>query len=402
MTSWAVNRTISDELAQRIDKVLPQIHPHAGQKMSRVVNKICTYLNYSKHPDYNKEFAKFADGLNPLTIKRHTILSINPLDYLTMSFGNSWASCHTIDKENRRGMPNSYSGQYSSGTISYMLDGSSMVFYTVDTKYDSDDYWTQPKINRQMFHYGEDKLVQGRLYPQSNDDNDDGGYAQYRNIVQEIISIIFDFPNLWVLQKGCCASNKFIYSYGTHYRDYSHFDNCSLSKIKDKNNDKCFIVGATPICIECGSRHEIEDNINCCADKRRCKCCGQLIHEDDGHWIDDEFYCDDCVKYCDECGYYELNSRIRYVESTDRWVCDSCLEDDYSYCDHCGKYYPNHRVRYLDNLNETICNDCLRVHYSRCDGCGDWYENSELHECGDEYYCDDCYEEEDEDVSEDM
>ena len=141
---------IDSELADELNKICPEVHAHDGQKTSRVINKLLAYIGVGKHPEYNREFAKYADALNPLKITRHTILSVNPLDYLTMSFGNSWASCHTIDKQNKRNMPNSYQGMYSSGTISYMLDSPSMVFYTVDASYDGNDFWHEPKINRQM------------------------------------------------------------------------------------------------------------------------------------------------------------------------------------------------------------------------------------------------------------
>lgn len=113
---------IDEATAGKFNEMLPDIHAHNGQKMSRVMNKLLTYIGYNKLPDYNREFAKYADAINPLQIVRHTVLSVNPLDYLTMSFGNSWASCHTIDKTNKRNMPNSYEGMYSSGTVSYMLD----------------------------------------------------------------------------------------------------------------------------------------------------------------------------------------------------------------------------------------------------------------------------------------
>ena len=101
-----LNRTLAtttlDEIqVQKINEIIPEAYAHRGQKTGRVINRICTYLGYNKHPEWNREYAKYADALNPTTIKRHTVLSINPLDYLTMSFGNSWASCHTIDKENK-------------------------------------------------------------------------------------------------------------------------------------------------------------------------------------------------------------------------------------------------------------------------------------------------------------
>ena len=235
-------RTVSEDIVQQINEMMPNVHAHTGEKTSRVINKICTYLGYNKLENYNKEFAKYADSLSPLKIRRHTILSINPLDYLTMSFGNSWSSCHTIDKTNQRCMPNGYEGQYSSGTISYMLDATSMVFYTVDATYDGQEYWNEPKINRQMFHYGEEKLIQSRLYPQSNDGCGED-YTPNRNIVQKIIADIYEFPNLWTIKKGSRAASEYIETKGTHYADYAHFSDCSLSRIKGSENENEIIVG---------------------------------------------------------------------------------------------------------------------------------------------------------------
>ena len=292
------DKTISECTADILADIIPEVRVAPGQKTSRAINKICHYLGYDKHPDYNREYAKFADALSPMIIKRHTLLSINPLDYLTMSFGNSWASCHTIDKKNIRNMPDSYSGTYSAGTISYMLDGSSMVFYTVHSDYVGTEYWAQPKINRQMFHWGEDKLVQGRLYPQSND-GDGSAYAPYRQIVQEIMSIIFDFPNLWTVKSGTGESYRYIISRGTHYRDYNSYDSCTTSRVAQSRNEKKFIVGAEPICIECGSIHMESENINHCVEIGKeyiCSVCGRHINEREmvADMATGVIYCDDC------------------------------------------------------------------------------------------------------------
>ena len=74
-------RCISESTAEFLNKHCPNVHAHAGQKTSRVVNKLCCYLGYDMVDGYNREFAKYADSLRPLTIKRHTVLSVNPLDY---------------------------------------------------------------------------------------------------------------------------------------------------------------------------------------------------------------------------------------------------------------------------------------------------------------------------------
>lgn len=386
-------RTISSETADFLNEICPEVHAHAGTKTTKVINKLCTYLGYSKHPEYNREFAKYADSLNPLAIKRHTVLSLNPLDYLTMSFGNSWASCHTIDKSNKRGMPNSYEGQYSSGTMSYMLDPSSMVFYTVDATYDGSEYWEQPKINRQMYHWGEDKLVQGRLYPQSCD-CDDEAYTPYRNIVQDIIATIFKFPNLWSLSRGSSAASCYIYTYGTHYPDYRHFDNCSLSRVKGSENDACFIVGAEPICIECGCRHETESNINCCRDYKGCYCadCGDPIDEDDAYYVNGEYYCRDCVEYCECCHEYHRGETY-FIDSEDIYVCESCYDEYYVTCDCCHSNCNRDDATWIESEDVYVCDECRDDHYFCCDECGEYFHNDDIHCHDDRTLCEDCYEE---------
>ena len=376
---------IDDYIVERLDNISPDLHAHKGQKMSRVINKLLTYVGFNKLPDYNREFAKYADALNPLQITRHTVLSVNPLDYLTMSFGNSWASCHTIDKENKRNMPNSYEGMYSSGTVSYMLDKPSMVFYTVDASYNGNDFWNEPKINRQMFHWGEEKLVQGRLYPQDND-GDNSVYTPYREIVQNIMSELFKFPNLWTVAKGTSAAGRYVRSYGTHYRDYDSYDNCTLSRIKGSENEKYISVGHDPICIKCGNEHDIQENISCCARKVTCAECGCEIDEDEARYIDGEYYCDDCSFWCDCCDEYRVGvaTEVRGGGT----VCSSCLEDHYTFCDDCEEYVRN---RYINEINgEHICNECFEENFGPCDHCGAMHRFTDMREIAHRMLCPDC------------
>lgn len=384
-------RVLSERTTDFINRAFPTIRAHVGQKTSRVVNKICQYLGFDKVDGYNREFAKYADSLSPMIIKRHTILSVNPLDYLTMSFGNSWASCHTIDKANKRRMPNNYSGCYSSGTISYMLDSTSMVLYTVDAGYNGNEYWTQPKINRQMFHYGEEKLVQARLYPQDNDGASDA-YMPYRNIVQQIVSEIFGFPNLWTLNKGTSAASRYIDSRGTHYRDYYHYGSCTLSRVKGSENEDFITVGASPICIECGSRHSTENNINCCHGSYICEDCGDRISEDDVIWIDGDPYCRDCCSYCDHCEEYHRGNST-YIPSNYRNVCDSCLEYYYTYCDECDEYVHNDDAYYIECEDRYVCESCLHQNYFYCDDCGEYYPLDDRNEYDYLSLCPTCYNE---------
>lgn len=380
-------RCVSESTANYLNDICPSLRVHVGQKTSRVVNKLCCYLGLNKVDGYNKEFAKYADSLSPIAIKRHTVLSINPLDYLTMSFGNSWASCHTIDKKNKRRMPNNYSGCYSSGTISYMLDETSMVLYTVDASYKEIEYWSQPKINRQMFHYGEEKLVQGRLYPQDNDGYGDV-YTPYRNIVQGIISTIFEFPNLWTLSKGTDNASRYINSTGTHYQDYCYYNHCSLSRIKGSENNKNITVGAKPICVRCGDRHRNEDNIDCCT-KLRCVNCGESISEDDVRWVDGEPYCSGCANYCEYCNEYH-HEEEGYVNGYG-YVCQSCLENHFTLCECCDEYVINEDSVYIECEDRYVCAHCCGRYYSYCEDCGEYFPDTDIRFFAGRQLCEDCY-----------
>jgi hypothetical protein len=230
-------------------------------KTSRAFNRMCTHFEVNKLPKYNKLFAQYSDMVSDTKRTMKFYMSLNPLDYLTMSFGNSWASCHTIDKTNRRGMPNSYSGAYCGGTLSYMLDQTS--FITFVHSHTTEDIVEEGKIYRNMFHYGNDMLIQGRIYPQGNDGNTDL-YKVFRGYVQKELSPLLGVSNSWV--KSSKRPSGVTYSYGAHYRDYENFSYCNVSYPKEKGEDfgdNCITIGRYGICPNCGREINIHDRITC-------------------------------------------------------------------------------------------------------------------------------------------
>ena len=324
----------------------------AGQKFSRIIGKFCRKLGIDKLDDYQQKFAKFGDDINELAIKRHTIISINPIDYLTMSFGNSWSSCHTIDKLNDRNCPNNYRGMYSGGTLSYMLDGASIVFYTIDRKYNGTDFEFEPKVNRCMFHIGEDKIIQGRVYPQNND-GDQTIYNEIRAIMQKTISEMLNTNNLWIIKQGTYTCNTMSDSYGAHYRDYLHYNNCNVSWLKPtegklKNTNR-IRIGHSGICINCGEEHNNADSIicnDCFNEVKRCPHCGRRVGENDHIEIDGQVYCSTCARYCSHHQRYEIdtwmtrlctNARMARINrrnvyttysATDNYVCTEAINEN--------------------------------------------------------------------------
>lgn len=239
--------TISHENAERMNE---KYKVREGMKTSRAFNRVCTFYGVDKAKKYNKLFAQYADMVSGLKRKLKFFISVNPIDYLTMSFGVNWASCHTIDKENRRRMPSSYSGMYCGGTMSYMLDGTSIITFVHDHVPTN---WEDGKIYRCMFHYGNDILVQGRVYPQGNDGRTNL-YKVFRNYMQDELSAMLGLTDtIWRKKdNGRVSSN--VNSLGVHYCDYTNFSDCNVSYPRERSDssDNVITIGHSGVCPCCG------------------------------------------------------------------------------------------------------------------------------------------------------
>lgn len=240
--------TINKEFSDSMDE---KYKVREGMKTSRAFNRVCGFYGVDKLPEYNKLFALYADMVSGLKRKLKFFISVNPIDYLTMSFGVNWASCHTIDKENRRHMESSYHGMHCAGTVSYMLDATSIITFVHD--HADVDFANEGKIFRNMFHYGKDILVQARVYPQGNDGNIDL-YSVFRNYVQnELTPLLGLTDTTWRKKENGNVSNN-VRSCGAHYRDYTSFSSCNVSypRERSESRDNVIEIGHRSICPFCG------------------------------------------------------------------------------------------------------------------------------------------------------
>lgn len=414
----------------------PLLRVQNGQKWSRVVNKVCTIYGYNKIVDmqttnwsvngelhsrtqdkgYNYQFAAFADSINPFTITRHTVLSLNPIDYWTMSFGTNWASCHTIDRENIRHSSNSYSGCYSSGTESYMLDESSFIMYTVTPDYDeTKGLENADKERRCVFYYGEDKLIQSRVYPDGRDGGDTSIAGDFRSIAQKVIAECLNAPNLWMLERETAGHYINTVSGSTHYEDYNHYSDNTVSFLKrsEKDNEKnvkMIPVGHKPICPKCGDTHTYEESILCpiCNDECTvCASCGALINEDDTDTVYDEdtgrYYCDDDCAAREDCHYCENveeyhSNHVYYDDYYDEYFYDRYEEHITTYDGHIfmdsdnaesagyvwveveGDWYYENKVEYCEYCGEYVLRENYNYDKNMCDNCAEEIEEEKKEE----------------------
>ena len=396
------------EFIERINGLHETFRFRPGMKVTKVMRKICEHYGWTKitATEYNRdgdvvtynaferEYAKYCDAVSPLKVTRHTCISVNPLDYLLMSYGNSWRSCHYIDYFDE------HPGEYSSGTISYMLDEHSIVFYTVDASYNGDHIELHEKTQRQIFGYNDFQIMQSRMYPQHNDCGAESIYEDFRTTMQKVIADCLEKPNLWVRRKH--KLNTICGDGATCYPDWHYGDSLySTSVLKEKAEVdlQAIILGAAPICIECGHRHDNPENISCCSGGgSRCEDCGcHIRYEEDEYYVDGCTYCRDCVSYCDCCDEY-VRSEMTYVSGDDIYVCEDCLDEYYRYCSRCGEYHHVDNMTYVACDNRRVCDECLDEYYTQCEDCGEYIRNEDINIFTDELgitynYCDKCFEE---------
>lgn len=382
-------------LGQRVNKFIGKLLKELG--MNHITDiKTVTWTDPNtgelrtreKDYGYNYWYAFLGDAINPVTYTKEVVISVNPIDYWTMSFGYKWASCHTIDKKNKREVSSSnYQGCYSGGTESYMLDDSSFIVYVRPSAEELASIGEselpmemQSKFKRVVFMMGEDKLVESRLYPDGRDGGDESIAGQMRNIVQKVVTDLYETPNMWTLKTGtsaCREATNTDYN-SPHYRDYLEYSDCNVSYLRRINGNMNYNkinVGSTIICPSCGDTHSEQEHItcyDCFYGSTKCDSCGRSIRHDDCERIEineNNYCCVDCA-YDDgwedtyDCGwqrrddcredaytgewYYEWEN-IGIETEDGNWYrsSDHAERDGYVYADFDGGWYLHNDVKCL-------------------------------------------------------
>ena len=255
-----ISERLSEYVANRLNEIFDLTKKKfiAGQKTSKAVNRILNmsrnYLQY-----YNDLFTRFGNSINPYETDAYFVVSINFLDYLRMSDGVSWSSCHTTDYHNTRQMPHSYQGAFVQGALSYANDNTSIVAYVIEAKgADTKHPDRTPKIHRCMFHAFDDfsQFIQGRVYPNGREDNS----------CTDIYNFYYDnFMKIMGLNKdeytciGRSDENASVTTCGANYRDYYEYPDPRLFVANGKQNKKMYIGYAAYSCAD-GEELDIDEH----------------------------------------------------------------------------------------------------------------------------------------------
>ena len=296
--------------------------------------------------DETKSVLDYLSCYAPSTTERCYYISLNPLDYLTMSNGNSWNSCQLLVGESAR---NYGAGCYGQGCLSLWLDESTAILYEEATEDDRlTNNITRPyKRGRRLLNYGNKGILIQR------------GYGD--------IPIEFPMSVLKVIYPNGSEVDEYDFNQcidigGAHYDDYGcNSFYYSFGKTLNIFDFSGVQVGSEIYCVGCGGRITYYDEIisgNQCdhCKTETCCYCGCEIDAEDAICIEWELYCPNCVETCDDCGEYFLPNQL--IEVGEYMYCESCAINNSIICELCGTLIHVDDSHSLDN-GLCICDDCL-------------------------------------------
>ena len=402
--SLLAHKNITEEMSAKIVGQYVQDLPPIGQKTTRYIRKILLEWGVLES-DKNvwDAFQELADVINAdqRKVKRTLVISVNPADYLTMSYGTNWASCHIINPDIANTELNSdYDGCYKAGCLSYLGCKCGIITYTVrEMPEDVRDLPITPRLTRQMYFLNlkneNPTLLSSRMYPYSNATH---MITARREIMESVIDACSGEKHTWKIAAG-------YESFGTlkgalHYKDYTSF-NAYVSYPAFTALDLCdkALIGSHAHCVECGERVYEENSVHCydhTDNEITCAECGERYDREDMYYIDGEYYCSDCTFWCDYHGCREVErpDTVYYVCEYG-YVCESAIDSG----DFVREYwsYDYYAVDYTDWVEaggEYFFDedDARRAGYELCAECGEWESVHRMHKTlNDEFMCSWCY-----------
>lgn len=343
---------------------------------------------------FEKFYAAFTDSLSELTTEKTTIVSLHFCDFMTMSNGNSWSSCHFINSNNifHTSSASSYRGEYKNGCLSYALDKPSFILYTLPSECDSDEYYRVQKLTRMCCQYENGLLVTGKAYPSNNSSI----IQRYRQIMQFVISQCESMPNPWSFSTDIKKVRAFTDTADNscHYPDYDkEAQRPTISMCLSPNLDigHRIVIGHESYCLHCGKTHTNSNWLQCEDHRVKmvCKHCGKRLDPNKAHKkYEGNYYCDDCLFMCEYHKRYEPISEARTIETDNgtMTICNNAARN-FVVCSDCGLYHNTaSTTRATDGGH--LCAKCVKK-YKICYSCNRAIVG-DSHKLGRNTICDDC------------
>ena len=376
-------RLTEDKIVTGLKFKLPNVKKtFQAQRGAKPLRALGRFLTYCKNVDGVNEFLKTFEQLriqhsiilNDKTIKANLVLSIDPIDYMTMSDNASnWQSC----------MSWVHSGCYHVGTVEMMNSNNVLCCYLeaaepyhFNEENQSDEYSCPNKRWRQLIYITKDIIVGGKSYPYTNEDLSKKLIEVVRELADKNLHWHYRFgPELYQDMKwinGSRSMNRaknYIRSKNTKKYNIL-FD--SKGMYNDMINDSRFPYW----CVRNKVKHT---KVISYSGKAPCLCCGsQVIYEgwDDNDYNErygncGEVVCEECLDEikCDICA--DNNPRQTHIKMKNQQgetmtVCSHCARDLFYKCPDCGKTM---FVSYWGGVStdETSTKAFIKIKKATCD-----------------------------------
>jgi hypothetical protein len=317
----------------------------SDMKHSRIIRRIVDSYLKSKDdftPEHvseiERQYAKVSDSLSTKKEVQTWYIGTSLSDFMRMSHGNSWRSCHSI-RDDR---------EYQSGTISYALDSTTALLYRESERNNEN------LISRQVVYINEQRIAFGRKY---------GNETSSESVNHALLKLFgateieCDMLDIRYGRDSTCYPDS-----DHHKCTYAKFDMICNVLATER-------VGQSPVCVSCGESHYNGDTLQCddCRPER-CICihCDDVVRGDDIIWVNDsDCVCQSCYndRYftCCECG--EVHRTSFGMSCSEGMLCEDCYDNgDWITCEECGEIVRTEDSKTLtDNRNgvvEWYCRSC--------------------------------------------
>ncbi len=386
------------------EDMLKNLHP-TGKKISKFLSEqIIEEENYAvinekkktKREAFNIRFSKFYQSLFNKGIM---VISIDPLDFLTMSHSKTWHSCHST------------TGMKAAATVSYMVDSVTVVAYIKSREEEiSINGVMIPHHNktwRQLVHVDlEGVAVFNRQHPNQNDISARKSREMVAHKLGGFTQLGSEYTvtyNRGRVVESAKASESFL-----GYDDLHWYDgdvNVSRITLKGAESNSVIYYGCDPYCPVCGSvsladeYNDIMFNpsstipIACrtCCNAALCDMCEETVIEFVEHG--DQVYCSNCFEEymfeCECCYTLELREESVYVDCQNKTICSDCFNKHYIICDNCSEVVPDDSV--ADVGDESFCRDCAAEILVTCEECEDFIFDDYAHYTDEGWFCLQCF-----------
>lgn len=327
-----------------------------GTKIAKAVQRVLKTACYP-HMHLFEEWRNAISNLNAnRSVKANLVLSINPIDYMTMSDNNcDWSSCMSWTRE----------GMYSVGTIEMMNSNVAVVAYLEsDTPYEVCGMIAPNKSWRALLFVHKDIMVVGKNYPYSHEGLCEAVLKHMGDLVKKNLNWDYSFKNqpyrdMWYFQNNEFVRNNLsrfamrrksrYYNNKWHYTDRHKI----LCYTRMMYNDMIADHESTYLCY----RNKVDKTLFLSLSGRAtCMCCGNYIFDEWENPRDE----DGSVKVCYNC---REHARCCYCDIVyqypEKHMVEVVIGGGHNY-----SWYQNHlckneitKLRYYPGLGVAFLND---------------------------------------------